>query len=215
MLVEVESGALTPLPASLEGDFDPAWSPDGEWIAHTTLINGRPQIVKLKLSDLKTIRLSEGDFPDSAPAWSPDGKQLAFVRVRGVSQIWLMDANGKNKVQFTRSGIIDNSNPAWHYDGSIILFSQSLREGSPLKQLYGMRFEDIDKHEEYPIIPRIRLDYIPLMDHVDVSPDGYWLAFDHWFFDLLQDIYIMTFPGANLTQITDHPSRDYDPVWSP
>jgi serine/threonine protein kinase/Tol biopolymer transport system component len=215
MIIDLASGDLTSLPASLEGDFDPAWSPNGVWIAYTTLINGRAQLAKINLYEQTSIRLSDGNYPDSSPAWSPDGEQLAFVRLRGVPQIWLMDADGENQVQFTLSGTIDNSNPTWYLDGQMILFSQSLGTGSPSKQLYGMRLEDIGQTEEYAIIPRMRLDYIPLMDHVDVSPDGFWLAFDYWYFDVLPDIYMMSFPGANLIQLTDHPGLDYDPAWSP
>ena len=215
VIIDVDDGELTSLPPSLEGDFDPAWSPDGEWIAYTTLINGRPQLVKIHLGERAIVRLSDGTFHDSSPAWSPDGEQLAFTRIRGASQIWLMNADGEDPVQFTRSGNIDNSNPVWFTDGTMILFSQSLGLGSPSKQLYGMRLDDIGKPEEYPIIPRIRLDYIPLMDHVDVSPDGFWLAFDYWYFDVLSDIYMMSFPGANLIQLTNDPGFDYDPVWSP
>jgi len=215
MLIDISSGVLTPLPASLEGDYDPVWSPDGEWIAYTTLVNGRAQLAKLHLKEQTPIRLSDGKYPDSSPAWSPDGTQLAFTRVRGVTQIWLMDADGDNQVQFTLSGQIDDSNPAWHTAGDLILFSQSLGPGSPSKQLFGMRLEDIGKTEEYAVIPRMRLDYIPLMDHVDVSPDGFWLAFDYRYFDVLADIYLMSFPGSNLLQLTDHPGLDYDPAWSP
>jgi len=97
VIIDVDSGELNPLPASLEGDFDPAWSPDGEWIAYTTLINGRSQIAKLSLADLTVTRLSQSSYPDSSPAWSPNGDQLAFVRNRGVDQIWLMDAMGRIK----------------------------------------------------------------------------------------------------------------------
>jgi len=214
-IIDVESGELTPLPASLEGDFDPAWSPDGEWIAYTTLVGGRAQLAKINLSDLTSTRLSDGSYLDSSPAWSPDGGQLAFVRFRGIAQIWLMDADGENPVQFTLSGAIDNSNPTWFPDGSMILYSQSLGLGSPSKQLFGMRLEDLGQAEEYVILPRMRLDYIPLMDNVDVSPDGYWMAFDYRYFDLLDDIYIMAFPGANLIQLTDHHGWDFGPAWSP
>lgn len=215
VIIDIESGGTALLPTSLEGDYDPAWSPDGAWIAYTTLINGRPQLAKINLQDLSSVRLSDGAYPDSSPAWSPDGSRLAYMRVRNVSQIWLMDADGENETQFMLSGMIDNSSPAWYSDGSLILFSQALGLGSPSKQLYGMRLEDIGQAEEYPIIPRGPLDYVPLMDNVAVSPDGFWLAFDFWYFDVLSDIYMMTFPGANLTQLTDHPALDYDPAWSP
>jgi Tol biopolymer transport system component/tRNA A-37 threonylcarbamoyl transferase component Bud32 len=215
MIIDIASGEIHSLPPSLEGDFDPAWSPDGEWIAYTTLINKREQLAKININELKPLRLSDGSYRDSSPAWSPDGTQLAFVRNRGVDQIWLMDPNGKNQVQFTRSGRIDNTNPTWYYDGSLILFSQSFGEGSASKQIYGMRVEDIGHALENNIIPMMKLDYIPLMDHVDVSPDGYWLAFEYWYFNILEDIYVMSFPSANLIQLTDHPGPDYHPVWSP
>jgi eukaryotic-like serine/threonine-protein kinase len=214
-VLNVENGTRIPLPASLEGDFDPAWSPDGEWIAFTTLVNNRSQLAKINLNDMRVVRLSDDAFQDSSPAWSPDGTQLAFVRVHAYAQIWLMDADGENAVQFTLSGMIDNSNPTWFPDGNLILFSQALGLGSPSKQLFGMRLEDIGQSKEYPIKPRRYLDYIPLMDNVDVSPDGFWLAFDYWYFDKLSDIYIMTFPGASLIQLTDHTRMDYDPVWAP
>lgn len=215
MIIDIDTSVVTPLPASLEGDFDPAWSPDGQSIVYTTLVNGQMQLAKITLEDRTITRLSDGSFDDSSPAWSPKGDKLVFARIRGVSQIWIMDADGDNAVQFTRSGIIDNSNPAWFPDENLILFSQALGLESPNKQLFGMRLEDLGKEEEYRILPRARLDYTPLMDHVDVSPDGHWLAFDFWFADVLSDIYIMVFPGANLTQITDHPAMDYQPAWRP
>ena len=53
------------------------------------------------------------------------------------------------------------------------------------------------------------------MDNADVSEDGFLLAFDYWYYDVLSDVYIMTFPGGNLIQMTQHPAMDYDPAWRP
>jgi len=215
IIFENDENLFIPLPVSLEGNFDPAWAPDGRWIAYTSLINGKMQLMKIRLDDFSTVRLSEGSFDDSNPAWSRDGERLAFVRNRGVGQIWLMDADGSNPVQFTLSGLYNNSHPKWFPAESLILYSQVMGKGSPNTQLFGMRLEDIGREEEYPILPAARSDYIPLMDNVDISPDGFWLAFDYWYFNVLSDIYIMTLPGANLTQLTDHPGMDYDPTWRP
>jgi len=214
-VIEVTEKILTPLTSSLEGDFDPAWSPDGDWIAYTSLINGQMQLMKIRVQDGTTTKLSDGAYDDSNPAWSPDGEQLAFIRIRSVNQVWLMDADGDDPVQFTRSGLIDNSNPAWFPAQNLILYSQVLGLGSPSKQLFGMRLEDLGESEEYPILPSSRLDYIPLMDNVDVSQDSAWLAFDFWYFDVLSDVYIMTFSGKDLIQMTQNPAMDYDPVWRP
>jgi TolB protein len=215
-IFDLDSRQVTALPPSLEGDFDPAWSPDGEWIAYTSLINGTMQIMKIKVDDFETIlQLSDGAYDDQQPAWSPSGERLAFVRNRSVGQIWLMDENGENPVQFTLSGAIDNSDPSWYPQEDLILFSQVLGRGSPSKQIYGMRLEDMGTPEEYVILPGRISEYIPLMDHVEVSPDGDRLAFDYWYFNVLSDIYIMTFPGSNLTQLTMDSAMDYDPAWKP
>jgi len=214
-IIDLATEELTPLTTSLEGDFDPAWSPDGDWIAYTSLINGQMQLMKISVIDGETIKISDGSYDDSDAAWSPDGELLAFIRIRSVNQVWLMGADGEDPIQFTRSGLIDNSNPTWFPDKELILFSQVLGLGSPSKQLFGMRLEDLGESEEYPISPSSRLDYIPLMDNVDVSKDGFWLAFDYWYFDVLSDVTLMPFPGGNLIQMTRHPEMDYDPAWRP
>jgi len=214
-ILDINNNELIQLTNSLEGDFDPAWSPAGDWIAYTSSINGQLQLFKINLFDSSVVKLSDGVYNDSDPAWSVGGGRLAFIRNRGVDQVWLMDFDGSKPIQFTLSGEIDNSNPSWFPNEDLILFSQTFGLGSPSKQIFGMRLSDIGKDEEYPILPAVQTDYIPLMDNVDVSPDGSLLAFDYWYFDVLSDIYVMRFPGVDLRQLTDDPALDYDPVWRP
>lgn len=74
-----------------EGAYDPAWSPDGEWIAFAMRVNGAHNIYVIPTDPKKW----EGETPtpvqmtsDGAarsPAWSPDGAKLAYISLKGTS----------------------------------------------------------------------------------------------------------------------------------
>jgi dipeptidyl aminopeptidase/acylaminoacyl peptidase len=64
----------------------------------------------------------------ASPRWSPDGKRIAYVVTRADleksaydSDVWLIDADGRNDRQLTRSKSAD-FRPRWSPDGSTIAF---------------------------------------------------------------------------------------------
>ena len=65
-------------------DADPAWSPDGEWLAFVT--HQEPP-AEGRLPNLWVVRLEDGQETyigaGVTPTWSPDGRRLAFVDVEG------------------------------------------------------------------------------------------------------------------------------------
>ncbi len=80
----------------------PAWSPDGNWLAYTRQDSPRERIFiaryPLRNPDLDVVRLTDGP-QDSAPAWSPDSQWLAFTSLRdGNPEIYVMRANGQGQV---------------------------------------------------------------------------------------------------------------------
>jgi TolB protein len=105
---------------------DPAWSPDGRWIAFDT--SGYGDIYKIHRNGAGLTRLFQGHGIDEGwgPAWSPDGRSIAFIRVRRHGdQIWTMraDGSGAHLLQ-TDSGRSDSS-LAWSHDGRWIAFASS------------------------------------------------------------------------------------------
>ncbi|MGA7462576.1 MAG: protein kinase [Candidatus Korobacteraceae bacterium] len=79
---------LSKLP--LPGYFDPAWSPDGKWIAATELALGSPDPGRLVLLNPetgkeKTIYAAVAGL--HKPAWMPDGKHLVLI-FHDVSSDW-------------------------------------------------------------------------------------------------------------------------------
>lgn len=94
--------ALTDAP---EGAYDPAWSPDGEWIAFAMREDGRTNIYVIS-TDPQTwtdeyptpIKLTD-DGSSRSPSWAPGSNRLAYVGLQGASfelyaSDFKVDANG-------------------------------------------------------------------------------------------------------------------------
>jgi TolB protein len=206
------------LGGSIEGDFDPVWSPDGKSIVFTSLRDGHAQIYKLDLETNEVIRMTETDMNIQARQadWSPDGTQIAYTLRRvGVFQIWVMTNSGQAQQQLVRSGSqVSDFLPAWSPDGTFLSFSQTesfVNSPSPA-WLMSMRYEDRKS------LPSVKVNAITPIVDVDYSPDGYWLVFESVSADPAganQDIYLMTISGGDRTRLTKDPDVDFDPVWKP
>jgi tricorn protease len=81
-------------------DRNPAWSPDGKWIAYFSDESGDYQLHIRAPSGLGDVRkLTPGGAPSFyyRPVWSPDSKRIAYADKRG--KLWLLDvAKGDSKL---------------------------------------------------------------------------------------------------------------------
>ncbi|RPJ51785.1 MAG: hypothetical protein EHM21_01880 [Chloroflexi bacterium] len=209
-----DQGSVVQLTRGLEGDYDPAWSPDGKRIAYTSLSGGKPSINVLNLDDNSIQDISQSRYPDKQPAWNPSGLQLAFVRQFLASQVWIMSSNGQLQSQFSVSGPVNNFWPAWSIDGQVIFYSQTSQEPNVPRLVY-MRYEDrATPNKEYRIPTNPKGETGPVFE-VDASPDGFWLAYESWPDGKNHDIYIMNINGSNRERLTTDRAFDFGPAWRP
>lgn len=84
--VELILGTDTP-------EVEPAWSPDGQWIAFTSARNGRTDIYRVRVTGGgigEVEQLTDRAETDARPAWLADGRIVYVARVGGATRLrWL------------------------------------------------------------------------------------------------------------------------------
>ncbi|HEX8456628.1 MAG TPA: DPP IV N-terminal domain-containing protein [Pyrinomonadaceae bacterium] len=180
---------------------DPAWSPDGKYIAYASGQRGYSEIWRADADGSNQLSLSDGvavGAVDDFPAWSPDGSKIVFVRNR---QLWTIDRDGGTAVKLS-TGSDEDEQPSWSPDGSKIVFVRNY--SSATAQVWVM---DADGSNQ-----RNLSNYEWGFNRFPAwSPDGSKIAFQRW-----NDIWLMDADGANQTQITFAASGGYlKPAWSP
>jgi TolB protein len=105
------------------GALDPAWSPDGGWIAYAAREGYGSEVFASRPDGSDTLRLTNEAALLRSPTWRPDGQQLAFLSSKtGWFEVWVMDVSssasgalvGSSPRQLTRDLHVDaTSGLAW------------------------------------------------------------------------------------------------------
>ncbi|MBL8149234.1 MAG: serine/threonine-protein kinase [Blastocatellia bacterium] len=130
------------LTSDKQQNFQPAWSPNGQYIAYHSKNRGGIWLIP----SLGGVARQLTEF-GSRPAWSPNGETIAFQSDPLVdlganaspamppSTIWLVSATGNSEaVQLTRTGepTGGHGTPNWSPDGTRIVFASYDRRNSSI-----------------------------------------------------------------------------------
>lgn len=171
-------------------DAEPTLSPDGSRIVFTSTRDGDLNIYSMNPDGSDVQQLTDEPGYDGGPFYSPDGTKIVY-RARypeseeeladyqglladglvrpGVLDIYVMDADGSNRIRLTDNGAA-NFAPFFHPSGEKVIFSSNLNDPDSrnfdlfLVNLDGTGLEQVTFSDEFESFPMF-------------SPDGRFLVF--------------------------------------
>ena len=153
-------------------DRDPAWSPDGRYVAYASNRGRNWDIYILDLQEGELQRLTDDPAFDGGPSWSPDGQFVVFESYRsGNLDLFIVKADGSGTpIRLTEHPAPDYS-PIWSPGGRHIAFT-SWRSGN--KDIYLMSLDTVSDNTA------ANLTNSPdkQEDNAAFSPDGAFISYD-------------------------------------
>jgi TolB protein len=150
-IANADGGGEHPLMPATGLDYDPAWSPDGQWIIFTSERDGPAQLYRVRPDGTGLEALTRnGAYTDQA-AFAPDSSRIAFVTTKaaGFANLWTLDLRTR-KSRAVTTGAGGNFRPSWSPDGQWLAFSSD--RGSSLPPAAG-RWEHLQIADIYIIRP--------------------------------------------------------------
>jgi Tol biopolymer transport system component len=159
-------------------------------------------------SDLANI--TNYSQPDYDPRWSPDGTKIAFARqldggpIEGIHiNLFVMNADGSDVTRVTDTPDAWEGFPSWSPDGKKLAFQRYPGGHSSIFTV------DLETGGEVAIshnTDAIRPSW---------SPDGTKIAYQVTVCCTNYEIFTSNPDGTGATNITNHPSFQFDPEWAP
>jgi tricorn protease len=118
-------------------ELNPAWSPDGQWIAYLSDKSGEYEVyIRPQMGGDEKRITTDGGIYRYGPTWSPDSKKLAYWDK--LHQLWYVGIEEKKPVLVDKSEYGDISDASWAPDSLWLTYSKPHRRGANDVFLYSL-----------------------------------------------------------------------------
>ncbi|PIE71067.1 MAG: Tol-Pal system beta propeller repeat protein TolB [Deltaproteobacteria bacterium] len=182
--------------------LSPAWSSDGQWLAYTSYVKGKPDLYIRNLWNQEGWEVNF-DGLNITPAWIPGKFELAAtLSFSGDQEIYRLTGRGKMIKRLTNKWGIDVS-PSFSPDGSRMAFVSN-RSGSPQIYIRDMQTEKVQRltfEGKYNTSP----SWSPKDDKIAYAGMEKGVT----------NIFVIKTDGSGLMQLTAHSGSNESPSFSP
>ncbi|MEZ5550643.1 MAG: hypothetical protein R3E82_07135 [Pseudomonadales bacterium] len=205
-VAELGSKAATQLTSNHRDEASPSWSPDGKLIAYASAESNNYDIYTIAPDGSNRRQITRDSGNELQPAWSPDGRELAYLGVREgrMTPLVVNLASGKTRVLGPVTG--EANGIYWSPDGKFVAIPE--RVGHQHKRLLIMPADG--SGTGFGVADEAGMEVLRLA----WSPDSTRIAFSA-FRKPSVDVYVADVTSGLVAQLTDDPSIDTEPVWSP
>ena len=137
--VPAEHGSIRTLTTdnSSVHELNPAWSPDGKWIAYLSDKTGEYEVyIRPQMGGQEVRVTSDGHMYRYGPTWSPDGKKLLYWDK--LHRLWWVGVDDKTPVQVDQGDYGDITDGSWSPDSAWVAYSKADRRGAGQMYLYSV-----------------------------------------------------------------------------
>lgn len=181
-------------------------------IQDASIANGGKRFAVTARGELFTVPADKGDVrnlsntpgvKEIGASWSPDNKWLAYISDEtGTEEIYLIDANGKNKTQLTKDSKDIIFNLAWSPDSKLIAYCDASNT------LYYINIET-------KAVTKVDTAKRTIPSDFSWSPDSGWLVYSKTEENLFSAIYLYNLEKKSLNKITSEMFNSFSPVFDP